>query len=224
MSLRSRRRLILSSNRPERSLVNSRSETNPEPPPEIISNSSNQKERLRNKRRYHLRSGDRRRTNARLAWSAIELFTSDPRRSKNFISRSLLTISTRIFFPEIIFLFPGNRQGHGLKSPRPKDCLRFKFQTTQFCGDGRSLHLNALNGYYSIDRISSTSAANSPLSSTYAVSNVANDQVGKPFILPRPRRRSRSRRMPELGRSFFWSHGGSAVIECATGTDGDVSN
>ena len=31
-------------------------------------------------------------------------------------------------------------------------------------------------------RISSTSAANSPLSSTYAVSNVANDQVGKPFI------------------------------------------
>ena len=31
-------------------------------------------------------------------------------------------------------------------------------------------------------RISSTSAANSPLSSTYAVSNIANDQVGKPFI------------------------------------------
>ena len=31
-------------------------------------------------------------------------------------------------------------------------------------------------------RISSTSSANSPLSSTYAVSNIANDQVGKPFI------------------------------------------
>ena len=31
-------------------------------------------------------------------------------------------------------------------------------------------------------RISATSAANSPLSSTYAVSNVANDQPGKPFI------------------------------------------
>ena len=31
-------------------------------------------------------------------------------------------------------------------------------------------------------RISATSAANSPLSSTYAVSNIANDQVGKPFI------------------------------------------
>ena len=66
-------------------------------------------------------------------------------------------------------------------------------------------------------RISSTSAANSPLSSTYAVSNVANDQVGKPFISSATSETiSVSADAGARAIFLFGLMADSAVIECAT--------
>ena len=66
-------------------------------------------------------------------------------------------------------------------------------------------------------RISSTSAANSPLSSTYAVSNIANDQVGKPFISSATSETiSISADAGARAIFLFGLMADSAVIECAT--------
>ena len=66
-------------------------------------------------------------------------------------------------------------------------------------------------------RISSTSSANSPLSSTYAVSNVANDQVGKPFISSATSETiSISADAGARAIFLFGLMADSAVIECAT--------
>ena len=66
-------------------------------------------------------------------------------------------------------------------------------------------------------RISSTSAANSPLSSTYAVSNVANDQVGKPFISSATSETiTISADAGARAIFLFGLMADSAIIECAT--------
>ena len=68
-------------------------------------------------------------------------------------------------------------------------------------------------------RISSTSSANSPLSSTYAVSNVANDQVGKPFISSATSETiSVSADAGARAIFLFGLMADTALIECATGT------
>lgn len=68
-------------------------------------------------------------------------------------------------------------------------------------------------------RISSTSAANSPLSSTYAVSNIANDQVGKPFISSATSETiTVSADAGARAIFLFGLMADSAVIECSTGT------
>ena len=136
MSLRSRRRLILSSNRPERSLVNSR-------PRRVGTSAGNNFQFIESKKNVSV-------TNEDITSGAeivVEQMHDSLGQQLNYL-QAILDVQKKLYItvtldhinedilPGIIFLFPGNRQGDVSSLLVRKIVYDLNLQTTQFCGDG----------------------------------------------------------------------------------------